>query len=80
MQPTLTPHPPSDQLSTRSLDRSSPEEILAEVATEHGITAATFRVGFHSFPHAETIAIALRDPAVVLLASGIMLESLHVEM
>jgi hypothetical protein len=57
-----------------------PKEVLADSPTEHRITTAAVRVSFHLPADAEPIATTSHLASMVSFASGVLLESLHVEM
>jgi hypothetical protein len=57
-----------------------PKEIFADTATEHRVTTAAIRVGLHLPADAEPIAMTPRLASVMPFTSGILLESLHIEM
>jgi hypothetical protein len=62
------------------INQSLPKEILADPTTEHRITTAAIRVRFHLPDNTEPIAMTPRLASVMRFASGVLLESLHVEM
>ena len=56
------------------------EEIGADPTTEHRIATTAIRIRLHLPANAKSIAVTPCLPSVMPFASGVLLESLHVEM